>query len=58
MISDHFRNVVEHLTQGMINEHEILTLARQYQKKRKPPLYSLLALIQDDLKKKGFTDFR
>lgn len=49
--------VVLSLAQGMLNEHEVMTLARHYGVKRYPLLTTLIRLIQDDLKLRNYTDF-
>ena len=51
------RILVKGLAQGLLNDHEVLTLGRQYGEKKWPPLSSLIRIIQDDMKKKNFTQF-
>jgi len=41
----------------MLNEHELMTLARQYGEKCYPLLLSLIQLIQEDLKLRNYTGF-
>lgn len=45
------------LTHTLLNQHEVITLARHYGKKQYPLLTSLMSLIQDDLHKKNYTSF-
>ena len=52
-----FRGVVQSLTHTLLNQHEVITLARHYGKKQYPLLTSLVSIIQDDLKKKNYTGF-
>lgn len=52
-----FKILVKGLAQGLLNDHEVLTLGRQYGEKKWPPLSSLIRIIQDDMKKKNFTQF-
>lgn len=49
--------VVLSLALGMLNDHEIITLARHYGVKQYPLLTSLIRLIQDDLRARNYTDF-
>ena len=43
------------LSQSLLNEHEVLTLARHYGIKRYPLLTTLVQLIQNDLQKQNYT---
>lgn len=43
---DQFRMLVGALSRGMLNEHEVLTLARQFGEKHYPILTTLVKLIQ------------
>ena len=52
-----FRSVVQSLTHTLLNQHEVITLARHYGKKQYPLLTTLISLIQDDLRKKNYTGF-
>ena len=52
------RLLVKSLAQVLLNEHEILTLGREYGEKKWPPLQSLVKIVQDDLKKNNYTQFR
>ena len=45
------------LAQGMLNDHELLTLARHYGGKHYPYLSLLIRLIQDDLRLRNYTAF-
>ena len=51
------RTLVRSLSQGLLNEHEVLTLARHYGEKKFPCLFPLIRLIQDNLRKQNFTAF-
>lgn len=51
------RTVVQSLTHTLLNQHEVITVARYYGKKQYPLLTSLVSLIQDDLRKKNYTSF-
>ena len=44
-------------TGTLLNQHEVITLARHYGKKQYPLLTTLVSLIQDDLRKKNYTSF-
>ena len=48
---------MKELAQGLLNDHEVITLTREYGEKKTPPLDSLLHLIQSDLKRKNFINF-
>ena len=50
--------LVRGLTQGLLNEHEIITLAREYGEKSWPPLSSLVRIVHADLKQHNYTAFR
>ena len=52
------RMLVRGLTQGLLNEHEIITLAREYGEKSWPPLSSLVRIVHADLKQQKYTAFR
>lgn len=52
------RMLVRGLTQGLLNEHEIITLAREYGEKSWPPLSSLVWIIHADLKQQNYMAFR
>ena len=52
------RLLVKGLAQVLLNEHEILTLGREYGERKWPPLQSLVRIVQDDLKKKNYSQFR
>ena len=45
------------LSQTLLNEHEVLTLARSYGEKQYPVLTTLVWLIQDVLQKANYTNF-
>lgn len=45
------------LAQGMLNDHELMTLARHYGTKVYPLLTSLIRLIQASLKQSNYTEF-
>lgn len=49
--------MVKGLSQGLLNEHEALTLARAYGQRSYPILPTLINLVQGDLKKQNYTDF-
>ena len=51
------RMVVKGLAQSLLNDHEILTLGREYGEKKWPPLSSLIKIVQGTLKKKNYTQF-
>ncbi len=51
------RDVVAGLSQTLLNDHEILTLARHYGKKQYPILTSLMELIHGVLKRENYTSF-
>lgn len=51
------RKVVQGLSQSLLNEHEILTLARCYGKRHYPILTTLIHIVQDTLKKLNYTQF-
>lgn len=53
-----YRGLVRGLTPGLLNEHEIITLAREYGEKSWPPLSSLVRIVHTDLKQRNFTAFR
>ena len=46
------------LAQVLLNEHEILTLGREYGEQSWPPLHSLMRIVQGDLKKYGYSKFK
>lgn len=48
---------MQSLTHTLLNQHEVITLARHYGKKQYPLLTTLISLIQDDLRKKNYTGF-
>ena len=48
---------MQSLSHGLLNEHEVLTLARHYGQKQYPILTTLIRLIQDDLRQKNYTSF-
>ena len=52
----HIRALVRGLSQCLLNEHEILTLGRNYGNKKYPVLSTLISLVQDDLKKQKYSD--
>ncbi len=52
------RSLVKGLAQVLLNEHEILTLGREYGERSWPPLLSLMRIVQDDLKKYGYSKFK
>lgn len=52
-----YRVVALSLAQGMLNDHELMTLARHYGDKVYPLLSSLIRIIQKDLKLRNFTGF-
>lgn len=45
------------MSQSLLNEHEILTLARHYGERQYPILTTLIHLIQVSLAKTNFTQF-
>lgn len=49
-----FRKVVQELSKNLLNEHEVLTLARHYGEKQYPILTSLINMIHKILKKVNF----
>ena len=49
--------VVQSLTHTLLNQHEVITLARHYGKKQYPLLTTLISIIQDDLRKKNYNGF-
>ena len=51
------RMLVCSLSQGLLNDHEVLTLARHYGEKQFPCLFPLIQLIQENLRKQNFTAF-
>ena len=51
------RTVVQSLTHTLLNQHEVITLARHYGKRHYPLLTTLVSIIQDDLQKKNYTSF-
>lgn len=51
------RAVVFSLSRGLLNEHEVLTLARQYGERQYPILTTLVWVIQDTLRRINYTDF-
>ena len=51
------RLVVHGLAQGLLTEHEVLSLARHYGRRQFPVLTTLARLIQDDLRKTNYTAF-
>ena len=51
------RKVVQELSQSLLNEHEILTLARHYGERHYPVLTTLVHLIQDTLQKANYIRF-
>ena len=53
-----FRGLVKTLAQGLLNEHEVLTLSRKYKDKTQIPLSSIVNIVRDDLKRQKFTQFR
>ena len=52
-----FSKVVKSLSKSLLNEHEMVTLARHYGEKQYPILTSLVCLIQDVLSKERYTKF-
>ncbi|ELU01034.1 hypothetical protein CAPTEDRAFT_148704 [Capitella teleta] len=57
---EQFRSLLQDLSQGMLSEHEIVTLARFYQdnKDNSLSIETLLAVAQEELRKVNFEDFR
>lgn len=53
-----FRLLVQGLSHGLLNEHEVLTLGRHFGQHSYPRLTSLVQLIQDDLQQKNYTSFQ
>lgn len=51
------RKLVQGLARGLLNDHEVITLARRYGQRQFPILTTLIRLIQDDLQKKNYTAF-
>ena len=45
------------LTQGLLNEHEVLTLGRHYGERKYPLLTTLMWVIQDTLEKINYQRF-
>lgn len=52
------RLLVQGLSHGLLNEHEVLTLGRHFGQHSYPRLTSLVQLIQDDLQQKNYTSFQ
>lgn len=49
--------MVKGLSQGLLSEHEALTLARAYGQRSYPILPTLVRLVQGDLRKQNYTHF-
>lgn len=49
--------MVASLTQSLLNEHEVLTLARHYGERKYPHLTTLMWVIQDTLEKINYQRF-
>jgi Ca2+-binding EF-hand superfamily protein len=54
---DQFKTLVKSLAKSLLNEHEVITLSRHYKVKKDPPLGSLIAIVQDDLKRLNYNSF-
>ena len=54
-----FRQIVSDLAQGELSEHEVITVARQYQDRRDEALDlpTLVAIAQEQLSKVNFDNF-
>lgn len=51
------RRVVLSLSLNLLNEHEVLTLARHYGERQYPILTTLIWVVQDTLQQINYTDF-
>jgi len=57
---DQFCDIVKQISKGELSDQEVITLARYYQdrKEERISIDALLVMIQEQLKRAGFEDFR